>query len=153
MEEMMVSYLGWNTFLFGIMSTFFHCYLPTLPLEYEYLLDPLIKLAVDYDKSFEEDPILREINVMLTYDGNDQGWAVICHGSNDWMKMSSGETVLTKSAIEIFDLDLQSKSEIGPASAIQVRTRTCNLFTDTKSEEADTKLVAEEVDLESRFLG
>ncbi|KAI3731435.1 hypothetical protein L1987_62623 [Smallanthus sonchifolius] len=58
-------------------------------------LESMLHSKLQHGKSFEEDPILREINVMLTYDGNDQGWAVICRGSNDWMRRANGETVLT----------------------------------------------------------
>ncbi|KAL7604670.1 protein SIEVE ELEMENT OCCLUSION B [Lactuca sativa] len=57
-------------------------------------LESMLHSKLQHGKSFEEDPILREINVMLTYDGNDQGWAVICRGSNDWMRRASGESVL-----------------------------------------------------------
>nr|XP_043627073.1 protein SIEVE ELEMENT OCCLUSION B-like [Erigeron canadensis] len=48
-----------------------------------------------HNKSSDLDPILQEIITMLTYDGNDEGWSVICHGSNDWMHRANGETVLT----------------------------------------------------------
>ncbi|KAL8230093.1 hypothetical protein R6Q57_014993 [Mikania cordata] len=58
-------------------------------------LESMLQSKMQYGKSFDEDPILREINVMLTYDGNDQGWAVICRGSNEWMKRASGDTVLS----------------------------------------------------------
>ncbi|GJY23455.1 sieve element occlusion B-like protein [Tanacetum coccineum] len=57
-------------------------------------LESMLHSKLQHGKSFDEDPILREINVMLTYDGNDQGWAVICRGSNDWMRRSDGETIL-----------------------------------------------------------
>ncbi|KAI3763514.1 hypothetical protein L2E82_13422 [Cichorium intybus] len=58
-------------------------------------LESMLYSKLQQGKSLEEDSILREINVMLTYDGSDQGWAVICRGSNDWMTRASGETVLT----------------------------------------------------------
>lgn len=57
-------------------------------------LESMLHSKLQHGKSFDEDPILREINVMLTYDGNDQGWAVICRGSNDWMRRANGDTVL-----------------------------------------------------------
>ncbi|KAI3744752.1 hypothetical protein L1987_57843 [Smallanthus sonchifolius] len=58
-------------------------------------LESMLHSKLQHGKSFDDDPILREINVMLTYDGNDQGWAVICRGSNDWMRRANGDTVLT----------------------------------------------------------
>ncbi|KAK9050913.1 hypothetical protein SSX86_027538 [Deinandra increscens subsp. villosa] len=57
-------------------------------------LERMLQSKLQHGKSFDEDPILREINVMLTYDGNDEGWAVICRGSNDWMRRANGETVV-----------------------------------------------------------
>ncbi|XP_076909001.1 protein SIEVE ELEMENT OCCLUSION B-like [Bidens hawaiensis] len=54
----------------------------------------MLHSKLQHRKSIDEDPILHEINVMLTYDENDQGWAVICHGSNDWMRRSDGRSVL-----------------------------------------------------------
>ncbi|GKB56741.1 sieve element occlusion B-like protein [Tanacetum coccineum] len=55
----------------------------------------MLHSKLQYGKSFDEDPILREIGVMLAYDSDDQGWAVICCGSNDWMRRANGDTVLT----------------------------------------------------------
>ncbi|KAM0000445.1 putative sieve element occlusion [Helianthus debilis subsp. tardiflorus] len=46
-------------------------------------------------KALGEDPLLKEINVMLTYDENGKGWAVISHGSNDWMIRVDGDIILT----------------------------------------------------------
>ncbi|MFS8029165.1 putative sieve element occlusion, Thioredoxin-like superfamily, protein SIEVE ELEMENT OCCLUSION [Helianthus anomalus] len=56
-------------------------------------LESMLHSKLQHGKSFDEDPILKEVNVMLTYDGNDQGWAVICRGSNDWMRRANGDTV------------------------------------------------------------
>ncbi|KAK1406069.1 hypothetical protein QVD17_42266 [Tagetes erecta] len=61
-------------------------------------LESMLQSKLQHGKSFDEDPILKEIHVMLTYDGNDQGWAVICRGSNDWMKRVNGNTLLTSLA-------------------------------------------------------
>ncbi|KAJ0818261.1 putative sieve element occlusion, Thioredoxin-like superfamily, protein SIEVE ELEMENT OCCLUSION [Helianthus annuus] len=58
-------------------------------------LESMLHSKLQHGKSFDEDLILREINVMLTYDGNNQGWAVICRGSDDWMRRVNGETILT----------------------------------------------------------
>ncbi|XP_076909012.1 protein SIEVE ELEMENT OCCLUSION B-like [Bidens hawaiensis] len=57
-------------------------------------LESMLYSKLQHRKSFDEDPILREINVMLTYDGNGQVWAVVCR-ENDWMRRSDGVTVLT----------------------------------------------------------
>ncbi|XP_076927920.1 protein SIEVE ELEMENT OCCLUSION B-like [Bidens hawaiensis] len=58
-------------------------------------LESMLYSKLQHEKSFDEDPILNEIKVMLTYDGSEQGWAVICRGSNDWMRRCDGITLLT----------------------------------------------------------
>nr|XP_043623609.1 protein SIEVE ELEMENT OCCLUSION B-like [Erigeron canadensis] len=58
-------------------------------------LESMLHSKLQFAKSFDEDPILKEIDVMLTYDSNDQGWAVICHGSSGWMRRVNGDTLLT----------------------------------------------------------
>ncbi|GLU03178.1 hypothetical protein SLE2022_203930 [Rubroshorea leprosula] len=41
----------------------------------------------------ENDPIMQEIMTMLSFDGSDQGWAVICHGSAE-MTRAKGDTLV-----------------------------------------------------------
>ncbi|KAL0906636.1 hypothetical protein M5K25_025147 [Dendrobium thyrsiflorum] len=43
-------------------------------------------------RSIEDDPIMQEVMQMLSFDGSDEGWAVISHGSYDILK-SHGKTL------------------------------------------------------------
>lgn len=39
-----------------------------------------------HGKTIENDPIMQEVMTMLSFDGSDEGWAVISHGSLDMIK-------------------------------------------------------------------
>nr|XP_043626821.1 protein SIEVE ELEMENT OCCLUSION B-like [Erigeron canadensis] len=58
-------------------------------------LESMLHSKLHFGKSFDEDPILREIDVMLSYDSDDQGWAVVCRGSSGWMRRVNCDTLLT----------------------------------------------------------
>lgn len=49
---------------------------------------------VQHGKSVENDPIMQEIMTMLSFDGSEQGWAVISRGSAEMAK-AKGDTILT----------------------------------------------------------
>jgi hypothetical protein len=49
---------------------------------------------VQHGKSVENDTIMQEIMTMLSFDGSDQGWAVISKGSAE-MARAKGDTMLT----------------------------------------------------------
>ncbi|KAM0016629.1 putative sieve element occlusion [Helianthus debilis subsp. tardiflorus] len=57
-------------------------------------LENMLHSKLQNGKALGEDLLLKEINVMLTYDGNGKGWAVISRGSNDWMIRVDGDTIL-----------------------------------------------------------
>ncbi|KAF5198031.1 Sieve element occlusion b [Thalictrum thalictroides] len=49
---------------------------------------------MQHGKTVENDPIMQEIMTMLSFDGSEQGWAVISKGSAEMAK-AKGETILT----------------------------------------------------------
>ncbi|KAL5829285.1 hypothetical protein ACOSQ3_018753 [Xanthoceras sorbifolium] len=55
-------------------------------------LESMWHSKMKYGKSAENDRIMQEIVTMLSFDGSDQGWAVICRGSE--MAKAKGETIL-----------------------------------------------------------
>ncbi|OWM89700.1 protein SIEVE ELEMENT OCCLUSION B-like [Punica granatum] len=57
-------------------------------------LESMWHSKVQTGKSVENDPIMQEIMTMLTYDGSDQGWAVISRGSAEMAK-AKGDTIVT----------------------------------------------------------
>lgn len=57
-------------------------------------LESMWHSKVQHGKSVENDPIMQEIMTMLSFDGSDQGWAVISKGSAEMAK-AKGDTILT----------------------------------------------------------
>ncbi|GAB4829298.1 hypothetical protein Ancab_018967 [Ancistrocladus abbreviatus] len=57
-------------------------------------LESMWHSKVQHGKSVENDPIMQEIVTMLSFDGSDQGWAVISRGSAEMAK-GKGDTILT----------------------------------------------------------
>lgn len=49
---------------------------------------------MQHGKTIENDPIMQEIMTMLSFDGSEQGWAVVSRGSAEMAK-GKGETILT----------------------------------------------------------
>ncbi|MFS8002111.1 putative sieve element occlusion [Helianthus anomalus] len=45
-------------------------------------------------KRFEDDPIMKEVMTMMSFDGSDQGWALICRGSSE-MARAGADLALT----------------------------------------------------------
>ncbi|KAL5717956.1 hypothetical protein ACHQM5_010904 [Ranunculus cassubicifolius] len=62
-------------------------------------LESMWHSKMQHGKTIENDPIMQEIMTMLSFDGSEQGWAVISKGSSHIAK-GKGETMLT-SMIEI----------------------------------------------------
>lgn len=57
-------------------------------------LESMWHSKVQHGKSVENDPIMQEIMTMLSFDGSEQGWAVISRGSAEMAK-AKGDTILT----------------------------------------------------------
>ncbi|XP_058093670.1 protein SIEVE ELEMENT OCCLUSION B-like [Magnolia sinica] len=56
-------------------------------------LESMWHSMMQHGRTIEKDNIMQEVMTMLTYDGNDHGWAVISKGSTEMVK-SHGKTIL-----------------------------------------------------------
>ncbi|KAI6686631.1 hypothetical protein NL676_032544 [Syzygium grande] len=56
-------------------------------------LESMWHSKVQQGKSIDSDPIMQEIMKMLSFDGSDQGWAVICRGAH--MAKAKGDMIRT----------------------------------------------------------
>jgi len=56
-------------------------------------LESMWHSKVQHKRTADNDPIMQEIMTMLSFDGSDQGWAVISKGS-DKMAKAKGDTIL-----------------------------------------------------------
>ncbi|KAF4351304.1 hypothetical protein F8388_010858 [Cannabis sativa] len=58
---------------------------------------------VRYGKTIEDDPILKEVMVLLSYDGSDQGWASLWHGSNEMVRANGQLALLTMNEFQAWE--------------------------------------------------
>ncbi|KAE8023572.1 hypothetical protein FH972_009250 [Carpinus fangiana] len=70
---------------------------------------------VQHGKSVENDTIMQEIMTMLSFDGSDQGWAVISKGSAE-MARAKGDTILP--ALTEFNVWKEKVGEMGFVPAL-----------------------------------
>lgn len=56
-------------------------------------LESMWHSKVQQGKSIDSDPVMQEIMKMLSFDGSDQGWAVICRGAH--MAKAKGDMIRT----------------------------------------------------------
>jgi hypothetical protein len=56
-------------------------------------LESMWHSKVQHQRTADNDPIMQEIMTMLSFDGSDQGWAVISKGSDEMAK-AKGDTIL-----------------------------------------------------------
>lgn len=68
--------------------------LPELPLVWFFWvrLESMWHSKTKFRRSVENDPIMQEIATMLSFDGSDQGWAVICRGPH--MAKAKDQTII-----------------------------------------------------------
>ncbi|KAM7484165.1 hypothetical protein LguiA_000174 [Lonicera macranthoides] len=86
---------------------------PTLIWFFWVRLESMWHSKVQHGKSVEDDPIMQEIMTMLSFDGSEQGWAVISRGSAEIAK-AKGDTIWT--AMTQFD---QWRDQVEPNGFIQ----------------------------------
>ncbi|KAG5537019.1 hypothetical protein RHGRI_024455 [Rhododendron griersonianum] len=68
-----------------------------------------------HGKTPENDRILQEVLTLLSFDGSDQGWAIICKGSTE-MARANGDTILT--SFKEFDLWAEEARQKGFVPAL-----------------------------------
>ena len=73
-------------------------------------LESMWHSKVQHKRTVENDTIMQEIMTMLSFDGSDQGWAVISKGPAEMAK-AKGDTILK--AFEEFDLWSTNANENG----------------------------------------
>lgn len=58
-------------------------------------IESMLYSKLQHGKTVENDPVMQEVMTMLSFDGSDQGWALVCRGSGDEMARAKGDLVLT----------------------------------------------------------
>ncbi|XP_076907068.1 protein SIEVE ELEMENT OCCLUSION B-like [Bidens hawaiensis] len=52
-------------------------------------LESMLHSKIHQGKSVENDPIMKEVMTMMSFDGGDKGWALICKGSSDMARANA----------------------------------------------------------------
>lgn len=60
---------------------------------------------VRYGKTIEDDPILKEVMVLLSYDGSDQGWASLWRGAAEMARANGQLALQTLNEYQIWETD------------------------------------------------
>ncbi|KAK6920603.1 Sieve element occlusion, C-terminal [Dillenia turbinata] len=58
-------------------------------------LESMLYSKMQHGKTIENDRIMQEVMTILSFDGSDQGWAVICKGSAPEMARAKGDLMFT----------------------------------------------------------
>lgn len=73
-------------------------------------LESMLYSKIQQGKSFENDPIMKEVMTMMSFDGSEQGWALICKGSSE---MARANAELTLTSLTEFDNWAEDANENG----------------------------------------
>nr|XP_043607193.1 protein SIEVE ELEMENT OCCLUSION B-like [Erigeron canadensis] len=52
-------------------------------------LESMLYSKIQQGRNFENDPIMKEVMTMMSFDGSDQGWALICLGLNEMARANA----------------------------------------------------------------
>ncbi|PON85236.1 Sieve element occlusion [Trema orientale] len=77
---------------------------------------------VRYGKTIEDDPILREVMVLLSYDGSDQGWASLWRGAAEMARANGQLALLTLNEFQQWENEARTLGLV-PAFDAEVQRR------------------------------
>ncbi|XP_062116089.1 protein SIEVE ELEMENT OCCLUSION B-like [Humulus lupulus] len=77
---------------------------------------------VRYGKTIEDDPILKEAMILLSYDGSDQGWASLWRGSNEMARANGQLALKTLNEFQIWEPETREMTLI-PALNVELQRR------------------------------
>ncbi|KAD5507696.1 hypothetical protein E3N88_15399 [Mikania micrantha] len=70
-------------------------------------LESMLHSKIQQGKSFDNDPIMKEVMTMMSFDGSDQGWALICLGSGDMARANAELSLASLTEYEDWEKDAQ----------------------------------------------
>ncbi|GKA40862.1 sieve element occlusion B-like protein [Tanacetum coccineum] len=80
---------------------------PTSVWYYWTRLESMLYSKMQYGKSYENDPIMKEVMTMMSFDGSDQGWALICKGSSEMARANADLALMSLREYDNWELDAQ----------------------------------------------
>ncbi|KAJ9567929.1 hypothetical protein OSB04_003895 [Centaurea solstitialis] len=79
-------------------------------------LESMLYSKIQDGKNFENDPVMKEVMTMMSFDGSDQGWALICRGSSEMTRANADLAFQSLTEYENWEGDAQ---EIGFVPALK----------------------------------
>ncbi|XP_076957915.1 protein SIEVE ELEMENT OCCLUSION B-like [Bidens hawaiensis] len=70
-------------------------------------LESMLYSKIHQGKNFESDPIMKEVMTMMSFDGSDKGWALICKGSSEIVRANSELALTSLTEYEKWERDVQ----------------------------------------------
>lgn len=80
---------------------------PTLVWYFWTRLESMLYSKIQQGKSIEDDPIMKEVMTMMSFDGSDKGWALICKGSDEMARANADLAFASLSEFENWEEDAQ----------------------------------------------
>ncbi|GJZ78143.1 sieve element occlusion B-like protein [Tanacetum coccineum] len=80
---------------------------PTSVWYYWTRLESMLYSKMQHGKSYKDDPIMKEVITMMSFDGSDQGWALICKGSSEMARANADLALMSLTEYENWELDAQ----------------------------------------------
>ncbi|WOL11313.1 hypothetical protein Cni_G20075 [Canna indica] len=78
-------------------------------------LESMWHSKMQHGRSIENDPIMQEVMTMLSFDGGDEGWAVISRGSMDMVKAHGRKMVECLNTWDTWKANVRTKEDFVPA--------------------------------------
>ncbi|KAL5544038.1 hypothetical protein UlMin_007822 [Ulmus minor] len=95
---------------------------PTLTWFFWARLESMRCSKTRYKKTIENDPILKEVMVILSYDGSDQGWAILWKGSTEMARANGQLALLTLGEYNLWEKEAQDMGLV-PAFGLETEKR------------------------------
>lgn len=70
-------------------------------------LESMLYSKIQHGKNYENDPIMKEVMTMMSFDGSDQGWALICKGSHEMARANADLAFTSLTQYENWETDAQ----------------------------------------------
>nr|GEU68267.1 protein sieve element occlusion B-like [Tanacetum cinerariifolium] len=80
---------------------------PTSVWYYWTHLESMLHSKMQHGKSYKDEPIMKEVITMMSFDGSDQGWALICKGSSEMARANADLALMSLTGYENWELDAQ----------------------------------------------
>ncbi|GKA36633.1 sieve element occlusion B-like protein, partial [Tanacetum coccineum] len=80
---------------------------PTSVWYYWTRLESMLYSKMQHGKSYEDDPIMKEVMTMMRFEGSDQGWALICKGFSEMARAKDDLALISLTEYGNWELDAQ----------------------------------------------